>query len=116
MRHSNVLGLLLISAVALSACGRGPPHSIVPIPRSFETGEGVFVLDAASAIGLIDPSDTEARDVVELWAPVRVGTGLALPLPVDTVYSYEPVPTELTPTEARRGTSSGPRRTSGPNT
>ena len=84
MRHSNVLGLLLISAVALSACGRGPPHSIVPIPRSFETGEGVFVLDAASAIGLIDPSDTEAREVVELWAgPVRVGTGLALPFSTD---------------------------------
>ena len=84
MRHSNVLGLLLIGAVALSACGRGPPHSIVPIPRSFEPGEGVFVLDAASAIGLIDPSDTEAREVVELWAgPVRVGTGLALPFSTD---------------------------------
>ena len=64
----------------MSACGREPPHSIVPIPRSFEAGEGTFVLDASSAITLTDPSDTEAREVVELWAgPVRVGTGLALP-------------------------------------
>ncbi len=80
MRHGDVLGLLLMSAVAVSACSREPPHSIVPVPRSFETGEGVFRLDAASALSLLDPSDTEAREVVELWAGlVRVGTGLALP-------------------------------------
>ncbi len=84
MRHGDVLGLLLMSVVALSACGREPPHNIVPMPRSFATGEGVFVLDAASAIGLSDPSDTEARELVELWAgPVRVGTGLALPFSAD---------------------------------
>ena len=81
MRYGDVLGLLWMSAVAVSACSREPPHSIVPVPRSFETGEGVFVLDAGSALSLLDPSDTEAREVVELWAgPVRVGTGLALPL------------------------------------
>ena len=84
VRHGDVLGLLLMSAVAMSACMSQPPHSIVPIPRSFETGEGVFVLDAASAISLSDPSDTEAREVVELWAgPVRSGTGLNLPFSAD---------------------------------
>ena len=74
----------MMSAVALSGCGREPPHNIVPLPRSFEGGEGVFVLDAASAISLIDPSDTEARELVELWAgPVRIGTGLNLPFSAD---------------------------------
>ena len=84
VKHENVRLLLVLSAVALSACGVEPPHSIVPIPRSFETGEGAFVLDASSAIGLTDPSDTEARQVVELWAgAVRVGTGLTLPFSAD---------------------------------
>ena len=84
MKRGDLLGLLLMSALALSACGSEPPHSIVPIPRSFETGEGAFVLDASSAITLTDPNDDEAREVVELWAgPVRVGTGLALPFSTD---------------------------------
>ena len=84
LRHEDVLGLLVLSAVAMSACGGEPPHRIVPMPRSFETGDGVFVLDASSAIRLTDPSDTEARQVVELWAgAVRVGTGLALPFSAD---------------------------------
>ena len=84
MRHEDALGLLVLSAVALSACGGEPSHSIVPIPQSFETGEGVFVLDASSGIALIDPSDTEAREVVELWAgAVRAGTGLELPISAD---------------------------------
>jgi hypothetical protein len=79
VRHGDVLGLWVMSAVALSGCGREPPHNIVPLPRSFEGGEGVFVLDAASAISLIDPSDTEAREVVELWSgPDRHGPHLAL--------------------------------------
>ncbi|MCH7891006.1 MAG: family 20 glycosylhydrolase, partial [Gemmatimonadetes bacterium] len=83
VRHGAVLGVLL-GVVTLSGCGREPPHNIVPLPRSFEGGEGVFVLDAASAISLIDPSDTEAREVVELWAgPVRIGTGLTLPFSAD---------------------------------
>ena len=84
MRHGDVLGLLLMSAVAMSACGTEPPHSIVPIPRSFEAGDGAFVLDASSAITLTDPSDTEAREVVEIWAgAARVGTGLVLPFSAD---------------------------------
>ena len=76
VRRRDVLGLLLMSAVALSACGREPPHSIVPIPRSFVTGEGVFVLDAASAIGLSDPSDAEgsgARGALGRSGPGRHG-------------------------------------------
>ncbi len=84
MRRGDLLGLLLMSAVAVSACGSEPPHSIVPIPRSFETGEGAFVLDGSSGIALTDPSDSEAREVIELWAgPVRAGTGLALPISAD---------------------------------
>ena len=84
MRHWDVLGLLLMSAVAMSACDREPRHSIVPMPRSFEAGEGVFVLDESSAITLTDPSDNEAREVVELWAGLaRVGTGLPLPFSAD---------------------------------
>ena len=84
MRQEYVLGLLVLGAVAMSACGGEPSHSIVPIPRSFETGEGVFALDVSSAIALTDPSDAEAREVVELWAgAVRAGTGLALPISAD---------------------------------
>ncbi|MEE8146635.1 MAG: beta-N-acetylhexosaminidase, partial [Longimicrobiales bacterium] len=89
MRHKDgpsleVLGLLVLSTVVISACGREPAHSIVPMPRSFEAEEGVFVLDAMSVIALTDPSDSEAREVVDLWAgPVRVGTGLALPFTAD---------------------------------
>ena len=84
MRRGDLLGLLLMSALALSACGSEPPHSIVPIPRSFEAVDGAFVLDASSAITLTDPSDTEAREVVELWAgAARVGTGFVLPFSAD---------------------------------
>ena len=92
MRHNDALGLdvlslLVMSAVAMSACGRGTSHNIVPIPRSFETAEGVFVLDRSTAIALTAPSDNEAREVVELWAgPVRVGTGLALPFSADGAF------------------------------
>jgi hypothetical protein len=73
--EEHVLALLMLSAVAMSACGRATLHNIVPIPGTFETGEGVFVLDRSTAIALSDPSDDEARKVVELWAaPVRAGT------------------------------------------
>ncbi len=84
VKQGDVLGLLLIGALTMSACDPTAPHSIVPIPRSIETGEGAFVLDGSSAITLTDPSDTEARDIVELWAgAARAGTGLALPFAAD---------------------------------
>ena len=52
MRHRRALGVLAVSTVAMSGCGREPPHSIVPVPRSVEAGDGVYVLDASSAIAL----------------------------------------------------------------
>ncbi len=101
MSRRASLSLSLIIGVTMSACttGRseitdlgaappGPTHSIVPMPRSYETGEGAFVLDASSAIRLTDPSDAEAREVVELWAgPIRAVTDLALPYSADGALS-----------------------------
>ena len=64
VKRGDVLGLLVVGALTMSTCGPTPPHSIVPIPRSVETGEGAFVLDASSAITMTDPSDSEAREVI----------------------------------------------------
>lgn len=75
--------MLTLAALA-GACAREPAHDVVPVPRSVEGGAGDHALVDGSAIALLEPSDVEARAVVERWiAPLRSATGLALPFADD---------------------------------
>ena len=77
----GIAAMTVVSVLALGACRPGPEHDIVPAPERFAAGGGAFVLDANVGIGLLDPEDTEARAVAELWArPFRAGAGLPLPV------------------------------------
>ena len=81
MRPGARRGFVELAVVAvLSACQPGgPAHDIVPMPASVERSRGSFRVDARTPIVLEDPSDSEAREVAELWArPIRAGGALTL--------------------------------------